>query len=419
MTRPSRSLLVAACALTGTAAVALPTTARAVTTPIRYASVTGGGLACSPALPCGLLDAVNDAPAGSEVVIEPGSYTVLQQLTDEGHSGMYIHGKNGAARPVIHTATGGFGLDASSLSNVEVDTTGGGSGITVAGGTVSHVVVRASADDAAACVIFFSITDSLCVASGLGGNALAIRSSSAIPGTIDVAIRGVTAIGTQSDAAGLAVDAGEATSINVTATDDIIHGGFVDVGAQADGTTDTAVVTLRHSDYTTTRANSTGATITGNATDTAKAPVFVDAPHGNYHEAATSPTINKGSAAPANDTDAAGRPRTIGSAPDMGAYEYLQAPAVAHLTKHHVTHHAATFRTRVNAEGLTTRVRFVARQGHHTLRSAWTSAHNSRAQRTVTLRIGGLRSATKCVVRLVASNAGGITTSKALTFRTP
>src|SRR5262249_27390207 len=53
-------------------------------------------------------------------------------------------------------------------------------------------------------------------------------------------------------------------------------------------------------------------------------PLFVNAAAGNYRLQATSPCINKGSAAapslPATDFD--GAPRILGSAPDMGAYEF-------------------------------------------------------------------------------------------------
>jgi hypothetical protein len=54
------------------------------------------------------------------------------------------------------------------------------------------------------------------------------------------------------------------------------------------------------------------------------APVFVDAGSGNYREAGTSPTIDAGVSDPAlSAADLDGNARMLGSAPDMGAYEFV------------------------------------------------------------------------------------------------
>ena len=57
-------------------------------------------------------------------------------------------------------------------------------------------------------------------------------------------------------------------------------------------------------------------------------PVFVDAANGDYREAAGSPTIDAGIADQLGPLDLAGNTRVLGSAPDIGAYEFVPPPAV-------------------------------------------------------------------------------------------
>ena len=56
-------------------------------------------------------------------------------------------------------------------------------------------------------------------------------------------------------------------------------------------------------------------------------PLFVNAAAGDYREAPGSPTIDAGSPTGIGPLDLAGNPRTLGPAPDIGAFEFVPAPA--------------------------------------------------------------------------------------------
>jgi hypothetical protein len=82
------------------------------------------------------------------------------------------------------------------------------------------------------------------------------------------------------------------------------------------------------------------------------APDFVDAMFGNYQEAPGSPTIDAGENNVANGIeDLDGSPRTIGSATDIGAYEY-NPPAVATEAPTSVTTSTAQLTGTIDSHGL-------------------------------------------------------------------
>jgi hypothetical protein len=58
-------------------------------------------------------------------------------------------------------------------------------------------------------------------------------------------------------------------------------------------------------------------------------PLFVNAAAGDYRPAAGSPTIDAGSTDQIGTLDLAGNPRTLGAAPDIGAYEFVPPPPAA------------------------------------------------------------------------------------------
>jgi hypothetical protein len=67
------------------------------------------------------------------------------------------------------------------------------------------------------------------------------------------------------------------------------------------------------------------ATISGPANQVSP-PAFVDAPAGDYREAPGSPTIDAGSREGIGALDLAGNPRSLGAAPDIGAFEFVPPP---------------------------------------------------------------------------------------------
>jgi hypothetical protein len=312
-------------------------------------------------------------------------------------------------------------IDGQTLEDVRIVSSGTGSAVlSEDGGHLSHDIVSSSADGAFACqVVSGSIADSVCLATGAEANALGTEIGAGSPETFTQSIRGVTAEAPNPSSTGLVIRANNAATIDVKATNDIIHGGSFDVVAKAEAPTATATVTLSHCDVNThSTSGSTGtASVTGHATVTA-APRFVDPTNLNYRERPASPTIDKGTRDPAHDLDLVGRPRTIGSAPDIGAYEFLSLPTLSGLKAHAVTSTAAHLSVLVNAQGLKTRVRLIAKHGHSTVKSAWAAGHNKRVPLRLHLVITGLKSHTRYAIRAVANNPGGTKRSKPVSLTT-
>ncbi|HEX3823555.1 MAG TPA: choice-of-anchor Q domain-containing protein [Mycobacteriales bacterium] len=421
----SLSVLVVAA---GLAAIAAPGAASAGPGATRYASPSGKGTACSSAHPCSIVTAINHAGRGQEVIVGPGTYGSQQHQIPTALSaeapGLSIHGAVNKERPIIHLAAK-IGLETAksvALSNVQIDSSGSTSGL-FALGTVSHVIVLSNGDGASACAVYDSIVDSLCVARGEDSTALAMTRGSEVPPTkhLNVTIRGVTAVATDPHGIGLLAAAGEFTAITVTATNDIFQGGLQDVESSTNASTATATVNLKHSDYHHSTASDAGggeAAVNGNATDVSKPTRFAAPDQSNFREAPSSPTIDKGATDPAHDTDLVGRPRRVGSAPDIGAYEFLQRPAITHLKKRGVSADSATVSADVYAEGLRAQVRVVATHGHTVRESPWVTARNKLVARHVRLTVHGLAGHKKYAVRMVARNPGGTTSSAPISVTT-
>jgi hypothetical protein len=108
-----------------------------------------------------------------------------------------------------------------------------------------------------------------------------------------------------------------------------LSGGGTDVRAEAGDTNSSAEINLDHSNYASRQAVTCGtppcpATITDPATasNQTAAPLFVNAPGGDFHQAAGSPTIDAGINDPLNGTtDIDGEARQIGPLTDIGADE--------------------------------------------------------------------------------------------------
>src|SRR5262249_17252355 len=115
----------------------------------------------------------------------------------------------------------------------------------------------------------------------------------------------------------------------------IVSGGSVDILA-AKGAGGPGNIVVANSNFDTSAAKPP-ATLTGVA-DQHAPPLSVEAAAGAYREAPGSPTIDAGSSEGVGALDLAGNPRLLGSAPDIGAYEFVPAPpAAAALTALSVT----------------------------------------------------------------------------------
>jgi hypothetical protein len=409
--------------------------AHGIAVSVRYASPTGHSTAtCSASDPCDIVTAVNKAPEGSTVVVDPGTYPNIS-------TGLVLNGTNitvrgaavgsGTSMPRLETdASNGIYLTGTStVENLEVDAADNPSADSPAqaaivgfpGTTISHVIVKASGAQETACFADGTLVDSLCLATGNGG--VGVFSGTAVgDSTIAVTVSGVTAEATGAAGEGIEALGGNDTNLAMSATNVISHGGAHDVVAanSSTGGAEAVNIDLRSSDYVTTDlpANAGVATITHHASDITATPKFRDAAHGDYREKSSSPTVNAGAAEPAAATDLAGNARTLGTAPDIGAYELLEPPSLGHLASAKISAHTAKLTVPVNPEGLSTTVRFVATHGKATVTSKG-SAGAGTATRPVTITLQGLRPHKRYTIVVTATNSAATVTSNALRVTTP
>jgi hypothetical protein len=147
--------------------------------------------------------------------------------------------------------------------------------------------------------------------------------------TLAATLRNVTAAATGGDGDALVVGATGGGNNRIDAKNVIAFGTGADARTSTDGAA-TATVTLESSNFDTQEESGTGATVTdpGTGTNQTGAPLFVNAAIGDLHELAGSPTIDAGAVVDMMGTaDLDGDPRTVGAAPDIGADEFVPAPA--------------------------------------------------------------------------------------------
>jgi hypothetical protein len=288
----------------------------------RWASPTGtkSSGTCPAADPCSLGQAVAGAAAGDEVIVSPGTYTVGSRL--EPLVPITLRGVAGSPRPRL---VGGSNLSGSVLTfkaggvlrRLAVQATSPGrDALTMQGGLAEDLLLVSATGDGAKIVGAPSGTllrDSVVRTNGdaEGLAALKLRESG---GGGDLMLRNVTTMATGLLATGVRceVEAGAATLVNT-----LVRGGFRDIDASSKDARCSASFSNFRS------AVSPGVSFgLGNQQTTA---LFRDAA-GDLRPAAGSPTIDAGAAdALLGAVDPAGCPRTLGGAPDIGAYEFADA----------------------------------------------------------------------------------------------
>jgi hypothetical protein len=295
----------------------------------RYAAPAGFGTACTQADPCSLKESVGKANTGDEVVVTPGSYGLEQGVFPKpGVKGVDIHGVTGQPPPKIMGAVNSGLLSTSegSLRYLDVVNTGSEYPSAVscgAGGRIEQV--RASATGANAVAIYQSadclVRDSVAVAGGSQSSGLASSSWEGYKATASNLTAIATGPGSTGVNASTVIIAG-AQSHALDLQNTIASGEAADLRAAANATYDVAVkIDVSNSNFDTVDVEPKAA-IGGSGNQTA-APVFVDAAAGNYHEAPGSPTIDAGSSAGIGALDPDGNARLLGSAPDIGAFEFV------------------------------------------------------------------------------------------------
>jgi hypothetical protein len=432
VTRAKVGRLVVVAAIVGAGAVGIAGAAGANPSTVRWASPAGVASAtCPKSAPCDIVTAINDAPAKSEVVVEPGTYGSPAALTTtlvDTNGDLDIHGLAGKPAPlIVSVGSGTFGgffiTHGSHLSDLRVDYSGTpssqyGVAVYLNSGSADHLAVLATTGFGnIACDVTTSLTDSTCFDTAPNGDAI----SPTALGDINLVLKGVTAEATGNGAAGIDLGGTPAPHLYVTVTNSIIHGAAADLAEATPQTGQLERITIAHSDYSTRypATPGTGESFVVGAGNVSAAPKFVNAAGGNFKEQRGSPTVNKGAADSAHDTDLAGNPRTLGEAPDMGAYELLQRPVVANLTVTTKRVTSATLTVSANPEGLATTVQLRAVHGQVTISPPAVKVGAGIATKRVRLVVRGLARRTKYTVYAVARNAAGTVKSAKVTVTTP
>jgi hypothetical protein len=343
------------------ALVIFAATATTASAAVRYASPAGGGSApcTNAALPCSLNGAVASALATDRVLLAGGDYSFTALSVNAAIS---IEGPQGGAPAELHytgpSALGGINFNASNaaLRGLIVDgTTDGGTALVgtnfgLTGIVLDRLDVRNAGEGFAVAGNDLTLRDSALVSMTTNGVAAAVTGT----------VTGCTIIADQ----GLASRALSAsTSFDATASvvvrNTILRGGLTDAEASDDDGAgpNTASIDIDYAAYDPGQViatNVNGVVILGiynvNAAGTLL-PAVGGGP--GIHQGAGSNTINAGTeAAPAIGTlDFEGDPRIIGSAPDIGADEYVPAPTATTTAASAVTQTTATLNASINPNG--------------------------------------------------------------------
>lgn len=268
---------------------------------------------------------------GDTILLDAGTYDLGGNsiaLSDE----VTVGRKPGVARPLVKALNNDvFEVFSASVIQdiaVEVDETVLDCcryGVDVfADGTVIRRVIAEGKGSATAAISLRGISrlsDSVAVHTGAANTAAVITTGNNGQSTL----RNVTAVAGPSQFALLADRAfGQPQTVDIK--NSILSAGS-DIGVTQTGPGDSLVVNVSYSNYDTTFENAPYGVVNdlGNNQDQSTlAPVFASAGTFDFHQLATSPTIDGGVVDAANGpTDFDGEPRNAGQAPDIGADELI------------------------------------------------------------------------------------------------
>jgi hypothetical protein len=401
------------------ATMTVPTAAHASVT--WYVGPHGtGDTGCTKPAPCDLINGTANAPAGTTVVVLPGTYgSASTPLGTQLHdlAKITLEGEPGAAVPTIYEAgTDGIAMDyGSRVTRLHEVYSGPGIGALAYLGSVDHVSVQAGSTSPYACqVLDASLTDSLCIDTAPNGVAVADRyynfsTVEQVSGTV----RGVTAVASGDNAIAFSAYAQGPTTMKLTVTNSV---GVSSLGVEATALDPTTSVTIAmsHSDYANVLSPTEPGTqvVTENSTDIHTAAKLVGSGPTPYAEKSRSPTIDHAAADPGADTDLAGHPRTLATAPDMGAYEFTPTPTVGKVRVIRRTAHAVVLSLRVNSGGLAGRllVHLSAPRSSHLVSLPCTSPGRPT---TKSVRVTGLKRHTAYAVAATIRDLAGKATARA------
>jgi len=314
---------------------------------VRYASPYGTNQApCTQQLPCDIVTAINDAPANSNITLNPGTYgsptPIATSLTDNGRD-LSIHGIAGQSRPVIDTtAAHGISLSgASTLSDVDVEDTSTAESaaaiwVTAAPAMIGDVIGHVTGPSGIACNAEGVLIDSVCWSQGTDGVASTVPTPPPLSASVTATLRNDTLIASGTGGDAVQLNGESLTAIEIDLYNTIAGGAGEDIVAQSSpsDTAGSVIVTAHDSNFATVEQGSGGGTLTVPSSsangDQSATPVFADAAGGNFHELSGSPTIGAGADSSLNgSTDLDGNPREMAGKTDIGAYEYIAGPSCA------------------------------------------------------------------------------------------
>jgi hypothetical protein len=302
----------------------------------RYAAPGGTGTACTQQEPCSLEDASNNASNGDEVIVAAGDYTISGAPLNVVHTGLQLHGDFGGPMPRVFASLGGLpaiqlsgeGVSLSYLAVQNEETEGIGVRCSGAGTRVERVRAFGIGAGAAGAVANPGCTVRNSLLQGRGENSLGMESLGTVSSSDSMASN-VTAIASGENSAGIQSRHSESIggTHTLTLTNSIAEGAS---DLRTEDSVGTGRIVVSNSNFDSTKAETEGA-ITGSANQAA-APLFVNAASGDYRPALNSPTIDAGAPGELGALDLAGNPRVLGSAPDIGAYEFVPPPPSGMLT---------------------------------------------------------------------------------------
>jgi hypothetical protein len=298
----------------------------------RYAAPAGSGAECTQAKPCSLSEALTKAKANDEVIVTSGSYTAPSTLAlSPEATGAYVHGDFGGPRPTITGSFAGpvlgMNVTKSRVSHLDLaNNSNFGTGL-ICGteGTAERVKATAKGMNAIGVQVIDSclLRDSVIRSEG--------ESSAAVMGFGNIgagsgAARNLTAIATGPNSDGLRSSGsiGPVGPYTMVVRNSIVSGDGYDLQSSYNGFT-AGNIDVAYSNFDLVKQDSSTTITQGPGNQTA-APLFVDRGAGDYREAAGSPTIDGGTTEGIPATDFDGNSRSLGAAPDLGAYEFVPPP---------------------------------------------------------------------------------------------
>jgi hypothetical protein len=276
--------------------------------------------------PCTLEWAVETvAQPGDEVIVSPGDYNEGSDELTITDPNLNVHGAVGQPRPRIVSSAVNEAVDitpaGARLADLTIEYSGTNRGLFITNATAERLFVK-SGGTAGCTAIGATLRDSVCWSTGSSGRGIVSNFSG---GTVVTTVRNVTAVATGANSVGIEIiTQGATTNHTLDAKNVIADGVDNDVEAEEQSGSTTAV-NLAYSNFATS-VPSGGATATppGSPTNQTAPPAFVDAPNGDFHQAAGSPTIDAGTGdSQLGSADIDGEARSQGAVPDIGADEFV------------------------------------------------------------------------------------------------